>query len=59
MIAGLTIFICGLVRTHHIDEVLTKNVHEEKMLQSQNEHMEWWVGFPVRHSSYLCLQTLF
>ncbi|CAB3981306.1 Hypothetical predicted protein, partial [Paramuricea clavata] len=55
MIAGLTIFLCGLVRTYHIDEVLTKNAHDEKMLQSQNEHMEWWVGFPLIACSILAV----
>ncbi|CAB4017367.1 Hypothetical predicted protein [Paramuricea clavata] len=55
MIAGLTIFLCGLVRTYHIDEVLTKTVHEKKMLQSVNEHMEWWVGFPLIACSILAV----
>ncbi|CAB4017366.1 Hypothetical predicted protein [Paramuricea clavata] len=55
MIAGLTIFLCGLVRTYHIDEVLTKNAHEEKMLQSQNEYMEWWLGLPLTTCSILAV----
>jgi hypothetical protein len=48
LLGGLTIFLCGLVRTYYIDEEMTKNELEDKMLQHQNEHMEWWIGLPVR-----------
>ena len=55
MLAGFVIFLCGLVRTFHIDEAMTKTQTEEYVSKTTNEYMEWWIGLPVRSILQLCL----
>ena len=50
---GLTIFICGLVRTYHIGGTMVNLEAEEKTLMARNEYVEWWLGLPV------CCPTIF
>ena len=55
MLAGLAIFLCGLVRTYHVDQAMTKTQTEEYGSKTVNEYMEWWIGLPVRSVIQLCL----
>ena len=55
MLAGLAIFLCGLVRTYHVDQAMTKTQTEEYSSKTVNEYMEWWIGLPVRSVIQLCL----
>ena len=52
MLAGMTIFLCGLVRTYHIDKAMTQTPTEEYMLKTLNEYFQWWIGLPVRFIAY-------
>jgi hypothetical protein len=47
LLAALAIFLSGMVRTYYLDGEMTKSEDEHKFLDTQNEYMEWWLGFPV------------
>ena len=51
MLAGFTIFLCGLVRTFYIDQEMTEIQTEKYTAKIANEYMEWWIGLPVRSVS--------
>ena len=59
MLAGFAIFLCGLVRTYHIDRAMTKTQAEEYIAKTTNEYMEWWIGLPVGSMSQLCSKIRF
>ncbi|XP_046840408.1 uncharacterized protein LOC124434570 isoform X2 [Xenia sp. Carnegie-2017] len=52
-VCGLIIFICGLVRTFHVGEKMTRNAKERRTVQAQNEYVEWWNAFPLMVSAAL------
>ena len=59
LLTALAIFLCGLVRTYYIDKQMTKNEHEHKLIDAQNEYMEWWLGFPLILCSVWAICTVF
>lgn len=52
-LAGITIFVCGMVRTYNITNV-TKSSFEDNLVRRQNDRTEWWVGFPVSSKNISC-----
>ncbi|XP_028414488.1 uncharacterized protein LOC114537620 [Dendronephthya gigantea] len=59
LLAGITIFIGGLVRTHNITGAMPKTVTERRMVKTQNDYLEWWVGLPVIVCAIIAICSVF